>query len=150
MKKQIITALAILTLGSTVAFAGPNHDGGFGGGHGRHHRAGMFGKKMAEKLNLTDAQKQQIKDIKKSSFEQNKAFFTQSRETRKAFRDAKKAGDTAKADSLQPTLDAQRAQMKQLREQEKQQVLSVLTADQRAQLDQMKAEWKAKHESKQP
>lgn len=148
MKKQFVTALAILTLGSTVAFAEPGFTGGEGHGrHGRHHR-GMFSAKLAQKLNLTDAQKQQIKDLKKSFREENKAFFTSSRETFKAFREAKKAGDTAKADSLKPTLDANRAQMKQLREQEKQRVLSVLTPDQRTQLEQLKAERAAKRQQK--
>jgi protein CpxP len=145
MKKQFVAAVAVLTLGASMAFAGPNHEGH--GGRGRQH--GMFGQKMAEKLNLSDAQKQQIRDIKKSFREENKAFFTASRENFKAFREAKKAGDTAKADSLKPTLDAQRAQMKQLREQEQQRVLSVLTAEQRTQLEQLKAERAAKRQNRQ-
>jgi protein CpxP len=136
MKKQLVAAVAVLTLGATMAFAGPNHEGH--GGRGRQH--GMFGKKMAGKLNLSDAQKQQIRDIKKSFREENKAFLTASRENFKAFHEAKKAGDTAKADALEPTLDTQRAQMKQLREQEKQRVMTVLTAEQRTQLEQLKAE----------
>src|ERR1041385_7911591 len=147
--KKTITAIAVLALSGTLAFAATEGHEGFGGhGHRGHHR-GMFGAKMAAKLGLSDAQKAQIKDIKKATREANAAFFDQARATRKEFWEAKKAGDTAKMDSLKPTLDSPRAQMKQIRQAEQAKVLSVLTPDQQAKLDAMKAEGKAKRGNRQ-
>jgi Spy/CpxP family protein refolding chaperone len=150
-----ITAAAVLGLSASLAFAGTTtgegHSHGFGG-EGRHHHG--FGK-LASKLNLTDAQKGQWKAIRKSSHEQNAAFFQQSRETKKEFFAAKKAGDTAKADSLKATLQSQRAQMKQIRDAEEQQFTKILTPDQSAQFQALKAahaarraEWQAKKSQK--
>jgi protein CpxP len=137
-KKKMMTAVAVLTLGASLAFAAP-HEGGEGRhGHGMHH--GVFGKKMAEKLNLSDAQKQQIKDIKKSTHAQNAAFFQSARQTRKDFHAAKKANDTAKLDALKPVMESQKAQFKQIRDAEMQKVASVLTPAQNAQWQQLKAQ----------
>lgn len=137
--KKWLTAAAVVALSASMAFAAP-HEGKFGGhGRGRHHRQ-MFGKRMAEKLNLTDAQKQQIKDIRKASFEANKPFFDSSRELRQQLHAAKEANDTAKVDSLKPQMESQRAQFKQIREAQMAKILSVLTPDQRAQFEALKAE----------
>ena len=59
------------------------------------------------------------------------------------------AGDTAKADSLKATLESQRAQMKQLRDAQDVKISSILTPEQRAQWQQLKAERAARHQSKQ-
>ena len=145
MKKKLITAVAILTLGAALAVASP-HEGG--GRHGHRGRAG-FSQKLAEKLNLTDAQKQQVQDIKKSTHEQNAAFFQSARQTRKDFRAAKEANDTAKVDSLKTAMESQRAQFKQIREAEMQKIASVLTAEQNAQWQQLKAERAQRWQQKQ-
>jgi len=145
--KKLATAIAVTALGAAVAFAAPQ-DGGKAWGHGRHHR-GMFGKHLAEKLNLTDAQKTQVKDIMKASRQENKAFFEQSRATMKEFFRAKKAGDTAKADALEPTIESQRAQMKAIRASEETKIASVLTPEQNAQWQQLKAERAAKRAQRQ-
>jgi Spy/CpxP family protein refolding chaperone len=139
-----ITAAAVVGLSATLAFAGTGmgegHDHGFEG-KGRHHGFS----KLASKLNLTDAQKEQAKAIRKSSHEQNAAFFQQSHQTMQDFRAAKKAGDTAKADSLKVTLQSQRAQMKQIRAAEDGQFAQILTAEQSAQYQALKAERAARH-----
>ncbi|HEX8169942.1 MAG TPA: Spy/CpxP family protein refolding chaperone [Thermoanaerobaculia bacterium] len=136
MKNKWIAAAGVLALSATMAMAAPHN--GFGGRHGR--RGGEHGARFAEKLNLTDAQKQQIRDIKKETRAQNAAFFDSFRANMQQFREAKRSNDTAKADALKPTLEAQREQMKQIRQAERTRVLSVLTADQRAQLEQWKAQ----------
>lgn len=148
--KKVMTTLAVFALGASLAVAAPqqNPSGKWQGGQHRGHHRGMFGKKMAEKLNLSDAQKQQIKDINKSFRAQNQAFFAQMKQTRQEFRAAKQANDQAKLDALKPTIEAQRAQMKQLEQAKRQQFLSVLTPDQRAQFDAMKAQWQARREAK--
>jgi len=142
-----ITAAAVLGLSASLAFAGSNMGEGHGHGFegkGRHHGFS----KLASKLNLTDAQKDQWKAIRKSSHEQNAAFFQQSHQTMQDFRAAKKAGDTAKADSLKATLQSQRAQMKQIRAAEEEQFAKILTAEQSAQYQAMKAERAARHAAK--
>jgi Spy/CpxP family protein refolding chaperone len=145
MKNKLITAVAVLTLGASLAVAAPHGGGKFGGNRGDK---GEFGAKFAQELNLTDAQKAQIKAIHQESRQNNKAVFEAARQTMQDFRAAKKAGDTAKADAIKANLDTQRAQMKQIREAEMQKVASILTAEQRAKLEQMKAERKGKHGSK--
>jgi protein CpxP len=140
-----ITAVAVLGLSATLAVAAPQngeegHGHGFGG-----KRHGELSEMFTKKLNLTDAQKQQWKDIRHSSKQANAAFFEQAKQTRKDFHAAKEANDTAKASSLKATLDSQRAQFQQIRAADEQKLMTILTPDQRAQFDAMKAERAAHH-----
>ena len=144
MNRKLITAVAVVTLGAAMAFAVP-HEGFGGGRHGR----GAFGEKLAQKLNLTDAQKQQVADIRKSTHEQNAAFFESARNTKKEYFAAKKANDSAKLESLKPAVEANRAQMKQIREAEMQKIASILTPEQKATWDKLKAEHAARHQHEQ-
>jgi len=142
MKKKTISAVAVLALGATLAFASM-HDGkegkhGWGG-----HRGGSFSEMYAQKLNLTDAQKAQIADIEKASREANKAFFDAQKQTREQFKAARDANDTTKLDALRPTMESQRAQMKQLRDAQDAKIRAILTLEQRAQFDTLKAEREA-------
>jgi protein CpxP len=138
MKSKLIAAVAVVALGASLAVAGANEGGGFG--HHRHGKHGEFGEKLAAKLNLSDAQKQQIKDIKKASHEQNAAFFQSAHQSREAFHAAKEANDTAKMDALKATMESQRAQFKQIRDAEKQKIAALLTAEQNAQWQKLQAE----------
>ena len=67
--KKLATAIAVTALGAAIAFAAPQQDGGKAWGHGHRGHHGVFGKHLAEKLNLTDAQKTQVKDIAKANLE---------------------------------------------------------------------------------
>jgi protein CpxP len=147
--KWISTTAAVLALSSTLAFAAPHQGGAEGGRQGRHGKHGFNAERLAQKLNLTEAQKAQLKAQAETFRAQNKAFFESNRETFQQYREAKKANDTAKMQSLQSQVDAAREQMKSLRQTERQQFLSVLTPDQRAQLDAMQAERKAKRNKQQ-
>jgi protein CpxP len=138
-KNKWITMAAVVALSATVAFAAPHEGRG-----GRHGRGGEFGARMAEKLNLSDAQKQQIKDLQTNFRESNKAFFDQVRDTHKQMAEAREANDTARLDALKATAESQHAQMKQLRDQQQQRIAALLTPEQRAQLDAMKAEREAR------
>lgn len=87
-------------------------------------------------INLTDAQKVQIRQI----HEANKPSETEMA-TMKSIREARKAGTELTADqkaTMQAFRDARKAKMQSVHEQ----VLAVLTAEQRAQLEQRKAEMK--------
>src|SRR6185436_12158838 len=95
-----------------------------------------FAERMAEKLNLTDAQKQQIKDVQQSFRNENKAFFDAARDTRQQMHEAKEAGDTARLESLRATAKSQHEQM--------QHIEALLTTEQRAQWQALKAEREAR------
>ncbi len=139
--KQWITMAAVLTLAATVAGAAP-HGGGEGrrgGSHGRHAGQQMR-QKLAQKLNLTDAQRQQMRAVRESFRERNKDFFQTAKATRQQFRNARRADDTARLEALRPSMQSHREQMKQLRRRQHEQVVAILTAEQRAQLESMKAQ----------
>lgn len=133
MKKAAILA-AILTLATTFAVASPGRSDL---NQRRGGRAPVA--RLAHRLNLTDAQKQQWRDIARNFREQNREFLQSFRQNRQDFRAARRAGDTAKADALKATLESQRAQMQQLRKSQLEQFSAVLTAEQRAQLDEIVA-----------
>jgi periplasmic protein CpxP/Spy len=140
---KVITAVAVIALSGTLAIAAPQTQGGGNGNGdgwgGGHHRGAMV-RHLAKKLNLTDAQKAQTKANRKAFFEANKPFFQQVRATRHELRAARQANDTAKMDALKATAQSQRAQIKQLREQQVAQFVSILTPAQKAQFDQLQAQ----------
>ena len=144
MKKSVITGVAVLALSASLAIAAPQLEKTWGG----HHHRGEMSQRLAQKLNLTEAQKQQLTDLHKSFHQENAAFFAQFRQTMQDFRAAKQAGDQAKIDAIKPTLQSQRAQMKSLRQAEEQKMLSILTSEQQSQFQALKAERAARHQSK--
>ena len=106
--------------------------------HGGHRMGGGMG--MFRGIELTDAQKEQLKAIREANKPtgEHKALFDSLRETRKA-------GGTI--------TEEQKAQMKQLREDRKakmavvhEQMLAILTPEQKAQLEARKAERQQKRE----
>lgn len=135
---KFITIGAAMTLTASLAFAAP-HQGAHGGRHGRAARA-VIGHHMADRLNLTDAQREQIRTLRSSFREQNREFFESSRAVRKEFRQATRANDTRKVEQLKPAMAAQRTQFRELRAAHRQQILAVLTPEQRAQFEALKAE----------
>src|SRR5947207_439235 len=130
--KKFITAVAVVAAMTTpVAFA----HGQFGA---RHER----GMKFAEKLGLTDAQKDQIKTIRQADREANKALFEQFRTKRQEYRSLKESGDP-NAESVKAELKSLGEQLKAARKATRDKIYNtVLTADQRAQVDAWRAEWK--------
>jgi len=134
--KKFASAIAVTLLGASLALAAPQEHGD--GGHGR--QMATFNERYAEPLSLTDAQKAKIDAIQKDTREKHAAFFEESRKTMKELYDAKQANDTAKVDALKPTVDAQRAKMKEIRGAEDAQIATVLTGDQNAKWEKLKAE----------
>ncbi len=125
--KKFITAVAVVAAMTTpVAFA-QNQDFG-----GRHHR-GMA--KFAEKLGLTDAQKQQIKDIKQADREANKALFEQFHAKRQEYRSLKQANDP-NAENVKAELKTLGQQVHAAKKATRDKIYNtVLTTEQRAQID---------------
>lgn len=116
---------------------GERHRGMRGGNFGRHGgmRGGMFGLRGIE---LTDAQKEQIRQI----HEANKPSEAQMAEM-KAIRDARKAGGEI-TDAQKEQMRAYREQMRAKHESVRAQVLAILTPEQRTQLEARKAEREAR------
>jgi protein CpxP len=138
MKKTITTAVA-LALGASLAFAGGPGEGKRGRhGKGMHGEAGIA--RLAEELNLTDEQKAQLQEQRKNFRESNQARFETHRDTMRQYSEAKKAGDTARAEALKATLEVQKGELQQLRQAQHEAMLSILTPEQRTKLEAMKAE----------
>jgi periplasmic protein CpxP/Spy len=144
MNKRIAAVAAVVTLSATLAFAGP----GEGRGHGRHGKGDGFGAKFAQELNLTADQQRLIEDIRKNTRAQHREFFDTSKQTMREARAARKAGDTAKLDALRPQLQAYREQAKQIHESQETQILSVLSAEQKAKWETLKAERKERRQAR--
>jgi Spy/CpxP family protein refolding chaperone len=81
-----------------------------------------------------------IDAIQKATREKHATFFTEQRATMKEYWDAKQANDTVKLDALKPTMDKQRAHMKEIRADEDALIAKVLTREQNAQWEKVKAE----------
>src|SRR5260370_2677187 len=125
-----LAAAAVMAVSASLAIAMPQ-EGKRWGGHGG--KRGLMSEKLAKKLNLTDTQKQQVRDLNKQFRQDNKAFFESANQTRQEYKAAKEANDTAKLNSLKPTFESQKAQFKQLRAAQEAKILTVLTPDQQTQ-----------------
>lgn len=107
-----------------------------GGGRGGHGMRGGFGGRFAEKLNLTDAQKEQMKQIAMRYRESGKALRQQNRESRGDNFDAFKDGtfnEAAVRAAAQARANA-RVEQEVMRARMMSEMYAVLTAEQKAQL----------------
>jgi periplasmic protein CpxP/Spy len=126
MKKFVIALLVTAT--SAIGFAqtaGPDSP------HRHGHRAG-FGR-IAAKLNLTDAQKQQMKDIRTADQERNKQLYADFRTKLQELRTLKQANDPKAAD-VKAELKAMQPQIQAARKASHEAMLNILTPEQRDQL----------------
>jgi Spy/CpxP family protein refolding chaperone len=112
---------------------------GFRGEHrgGRGMRGGMFGLRGIE---LTDAQKEQIRQIHEAN-KPNEALMAEL----KSIHEARKEG-TALTDAQKERIKSIRSEMKTKRESVHQQVLAILTPEQRQQIETRKAEMEKRRE----
>ena len=97
-------------------------------------------------LNLTEDQKAKMKQIRESFAESNKSLREQLRAKRQELRQANEGGTFNEALATQKLTEIAPLQAKLMAERAKQheQMLSVLTAEQKAQLEQAKAQFKAR------
>ena len=167
MKKPRFKILAIATL-SAIALAASiaiaqsvstGQDRGQGGarkewrGQGpggwgeRGHGWGGMRDGAFRQLNLTDDQKAKMKQIRESFAERNKPLREQLHAKRQELRQASEGGTFNEALATQKLTDMASLEAKLMGEQFKlhQDMLSVLTAEQKAQLEQSKAQFKARH-----
>ncbi len=138
--KKIVTAAAVLALGASLAFAGPG-EGRKHGKHGMHDKGGAAHmERMAEKLNLSEGQKIQMSELRKGFQVQNEPLWNSMKTTKTELKAAQEAGDTARVDALRATMKNYKDQMKAQREAQHQQMMNILTPEQRTQLEAMKSE----------
>ena len=111
---------------------------GRGRKHG-FHRGGMF-----SRLNLTDDQKAKMKTIRENFATNNKPLMEQLRAKRQELRQASEGGTFNEALATQKLPEMAGLQAKLMGERIKlnQEMQTVLTAEQKAQLDQLKAQFK--------
>ncbi|MDX6711409.1 MAG: periplasmic protein CpxP/Spy [Blastocatellia bacterium] len=118
------------------------------GGHGR--RGGKFGHRgmggIFHALDLTDAQKAQAKQIRESHQASIQALRGEIRAKHKEIRQSQQGGTFNEALATQKLTEIAGTQAKLMGEefQIRQQMLSLLTPEQKTKLDQLRTEWKAK------
>jgi periplasmic protein CpxP/Spy len=124
--------------------------GGGRGGHDGNGFGGMMGGRLFSQLNLTDDQKAKIKQIHQTFAESNKPLREQLRAKRQELRQTSEGGTFNEALATQKLTEMASLEAKLMGERFKlhQEVLSVLTAEQKAQLEQAKAQFKTRRENR--
>lgn len=146
----VALAGALAVPGMALAQAGDDSEPRMYRGHHGHHdhrgpKGGHFFGRMAEKLDLTEGQKAQLKANREANKADRQASREKMRELHKQIREAIDSGaDQATLDGLGAELGKlQVAKMQQFQEQ-RQQFEAILTDEQKARLEEMKAERKAR------
>jgi Spy/CpxP family protein refolding chaperone len=157
-KVLAIATLSAIVLAASIAVAQtvtPNQDNGQGarpewrGRRGQHKGHGMRGMRAGgffRGLNLTDDQKAKMKQFRESFAETNKPLREQLRAKRQELRQASEGGTFNEALATQKLTEMASLEAKLMGEQHKlhQEMLSVLTAEQKAQLEQSRAQFKGR------
>jgi periplasmic protein CpxP/Spy len=139
MKIAMIVMISLMTAGS---FAYAQH--GQGKGHGKKDRQGERLQKAIERLNLTADQQARIKAIRDNFKTANAATIEQIKALRVQMQEARKSGNKEQAQAIHEQMKAKMESMRPARQQMIEQIKAVLTAEQRAELEKMIAEKKAK------
>jgi periplasmic protein CpxP/Spy len=156
-KMIAVAAISAIALAASIAVAQTvtNQDNGQGargawhGGRGDHKGPGFGGMReggLFRQLNLTDDQKTKMKQIRESFAQTNKPLRDQLRAKRQELRQASEGGTFNEALATQKLTEIAPLEAKMMGEQAKlhQEMLSVLTAEQKAQLEQAKAQFKTR------
>src|SRR6476620_1712981 len=140
----VVLTVASLAVAQTVKTGRGDGQGRRGAWHGKNMRGGFGGDRLFARLNLTDDQKAKIKQTRQSFMESNKSLFDQLKAKRQELRQASEGGTFNEALATQKLTEAAGLEAKLMgaRFQLRQQMLSVLTPEQKTQLDQMKAQFK--------
>lgn len=145
MKKfsAVLIAIALFAIGTIFVFA-QKADGDKGRKHGFDHRGG-FGR-IAEKLNLTDAQKAQFKQIREAGKAKVQPLVENLKAVHQQLEAATADGkfDEAQVQNLATQQANIMAQLTVEKERAKSQMFAVLTSEQQTQAKAMKEEMKNK------
>jgi protein CpxP len=155
-KTLAIATLSAIALAASIAVAqtvttnqgtqqGPGQHMGRGG-HKGHGWGGMREGGFFKQLNLTEDQKAKMKQIRESFAQSNKPLRDQVRAKRQELRQASEGGTFNEALATQKLTEIAPLEAKLMASQHSlhQEMLSVLTAEQKAQLEQSRAQFKAR------
>jgi periplasmic protein CpxP/Spy len=146
----VLSAIA-LSVPLVLAQSGGIDQGGdkgpHAGWHGRHH-GGRFHGEMFKGLNLTEEQKTQMEQIHKSFNERTQSLREQLRAKHRELRQANEGGTFNEALATQKLTESAGIQAKLMGEQFRlrQELLGVLTPEQKNQLEQKREQFKQKRE----
>ncbi|MFY9622188.1 MAG: Spy/CpxP family protein refolding chaperone [Pyrinomonadaceae bacterium] len=149
VKLLAIASLSALVLAASIAVAQSvksETQDGKGSGRAWHGQGGKRGHRgggaLFNRLNLTDDQKARLKQIRESFASTNKPLHEQLRAKRQELRQSNEGGTFNEALTTQKLTEMAGLEAKLMgaKFQIHQQMLSVLTAEQKAQLDQLKAQ----------
>ena len=159
IQKLVITFVAAIALAVPVALAQSTGSGE--GSQKRHHAKMRMGKhrgqsgamlqgRFMRSLELTDAQKAQMKQIRQSNRESLKPLREQLRAIRQEVRQSTQSGTFDEAFVTRKLTEAASLQAKLMGAQfnAHQETLSALTPEQKTRLDEMRAQFKAKQEER--
>jgi len=137
--KAFFSSLALAVIALALAVVTVNAQPRRGQGQDRPGHVRM---KALEKLNLTQAQKDQITSLRDAFKTANQASIEEIKSLREQMREKMKSGDKEGAKAIREQLKAKHEAMKPAREKLHQDVLAILTQEQRDQLAKMKEEMK--------
>lgn len=122
--------------------------GEFGGRHGGRGGGHFGGRVMFRGIELTDAQKASMKQIRQSFGERTKSLREQLRAKHAEVRQSESGGTFNEALATQKLTEAASLQAKLMGEEfrMRQEALAILTPEQKTQMEQRRAEFKAKRE----
>jgi protein CpxP len=159
VKTLVIAGLSTVALAAPIAIAqqGGNAEQGKGqgqhgkwgghdgGGEMRGRRGGHFGGGMFRGVELTDEQKTRLQQIRQSFGERTKSLREQLRAKHQELRQSEQGGTFNEALATQKLTEAAAIQARLMAEEFKlrQESLSVLTPEQKTQLEQRRAQFKA-------
>lgn len=133
---KTMTAIAAVALVGTVALAGGPGRGGHHGKQGGQDRM----KRMAEELQLSDAQIDAMKQMRQADRQRNEARRDEAQALAKQWVALEDKGDTKGADRIQSQLTSMREEMHIRRLAERGKFQEILTPEQKEKLEQIKAE----------
>ncbi len=149
MKKYTIGFLVFALVAVSTVFAIAQKGGdGWKDGRGGHHRGG-FGR-IAEKLNLTDAQREQVKGIMETSRAKVQPLKKSMKANRQKMDAATANGqfDEAAVSAIAQEQATIKAQLIVEKERAKSQMFQILTAEQKAQVQQFEAQKRERFENR--
>ena len=157
IKTVAIAAISSIALAGSIAFAqtttpdqsnqqDTRTERRGGGKHRGHGFRGMRRGGFFRQLNLTEDQTAKLKQIRQTFAQQNKPLREQLRAKRQELRQAREGGTFNEALATQKLTEMASVQAKLMGERHKlqQEMLSVLTPEQKAQLEQAKAQFKTR------
>ncbi len=146
----ILAASLILSAGAAFPQAAPADAPKENKQVGRNHDGARDGQRMAEALNLTDAQKEQAKAIREKYRASSQDVRTQMRTLHDQLKAAREANNTAEVERLNQQREALMANAKQTWTAQRDEFRSILTPEQQAKFDQFQENHKGRRGDRHP